>query len=87
MHLGSLYSPQHQRPEEQGDGTVEAMHPDFRVGPMVHGPPAARGTILHLLEHVLDDELAAIGFYDLGVIPRRPIADNDVLAQMGVGEI
>ena len=63
------------------------MYRDFRDGPMVHRPPASGGTILHLLEYILNDELAAIGFYDLGIIPRSPVADNDVLAQVGIGEI
>ena len=63
------------------------MHSDLRVGPMIHGPPVSGGTILHLFEYILNDELAAIGFYDLRIVPRFPIADNDVLAQMSVGEI
>ena len=86
MNLRRLHAPPHQCPQKQGDGAVESVHPDLRVGPVVHGPPVSDGAILHLLEYILDEELTAIGFDNAGIIPRFPITYNDVLAQVGVSE-
>jgi len=38
--------------------------------------------ILHVFEHILNDELAAIGLDDTSIRPLFPIGDEDGLAQI-----
>jgi hypothetical protein len=49
---------------------------------VVQRPPTPRGSILHLLEHRLDQKLAPVGRDDPLIGPFRPVADQDGLAQM-----
>ena len=60
------------------------MDPDLRVCPVIQWPPGAALATLHFLEDVFDDELAAIGLDDSGIIPGRPVCNDQVLAKMGV---
>src|SRR5882762_5792966 len=47
----------------------------------------ARAPIFHLFEDAFDQKLAAIGLDDAGIVPAFPVADENVLAQVGLFQI
>ena len=58
------------------------MNLDLRIGPMMQRPPTSNRPILHLLEYILDNKLAAIGLDDLGIGPIVSACNQYVLAKI-----
>ena len=74
----------HHRPQKLGHTAIQPVNPQLGVRPVVQRPPTPRGSILHLLEHRLDQKLAPVGRDDPLIGPFRPVADQDGLPQMGL---
>jgi hypothetical protein len=84
---GFFHSAVRSGPQKHGYRTIETVDVELLIGPMIPGPPTADVAIFHVLKDIFNVALTSIGSNNLFIMPCGSVGKNNMLAQIGIGQL